>query len=217
MSVRPAGPCAKRRPFGPARTLAPLALALGCMVGAHALHAPPASAHVKCGKGEYYSTRFKRCRKLRKKAAPTKQTDSERTVSPGAVGLSGPEREAFETINKERAEHQLKALSTSPALQAIAEKRAREMAASHSDYAGHDVYLDLKASGICTLAEREVSGLGVSAKAAARPSAQAAISQEGEAQIEEQIPVDPRWSVLAPAVFESAGEIYYVEDYAEGC
>jgi hypothetical protein len=224
-----------------------LGIALACAACAgYALGRPvPASAHPRCPRGKYYSKRAKRCRKSPKKhtAAAPKPPAGQPTVTPGPVSLTQMEREALESINRERAEHGVRTLSTSPSLQAISDRRVQEMAAMHADYAGHDVYLDIKAAGLCTRADREISGVGVSQKAqeeaiqkklserpdqlatvrglpllgAAGPRAVEALGQEEEARIEEEIPVDPRWDVLAVAEQESEGGVYYVEDYAEGC
>jgi hypothetical protein len=131
----------------------------------------------------------------------------------------------------------VKALSTSSVLQAIAEKRAHEMAVQETDYAGHDVVVDLKDAGICTRAQREISGAGVSASAREKEeaerraliekvtghplaSASAAAMPDEEEEALEQIPkirVDPAYTVIGVAVVIQGTAEYYVEDFATPC
>lgn len=155
-----------------------------------------------------------------------------RTTSPGPVSLTSAELERFDSVNQERAAVHVAALVTSPELQAIAVKRAQEMAAMHADYAGHDVVVDLKDEGLCTRAQREISSFtpstvaeetaeaehrGADAHVLSRSRATAVVSQ---LDVEEQIaliPLDPTYKVIGVAVVESEGAHYYVEDFAEPC
>jgi hypothetical protein len=153
------------------------------------------------------------------------------------VSLSPAELEIFNQLNQERVASGVKALFTSPVLQAVAEKRAHEMAALQTDYAGHDVVVDLKNAGICTRAQREISGVGVSAGALEKEEAErralvekvtghpiasassAAMPDEEEAALEQipKIRVDPAYTVIGVAVVTREAQEYYVEDFAKPC
>ncbi len=128
------------------------------------------------------------------------------------------------------------ALSTSAPLQAISEKRAHEMAEMNSDYAGHDVYVDIKNAGLCTKSQREISGVGISqagreaeerleqehlhGRALAQPAAFAALGANSMLTPEEEefeIPIEAKWVVLGVGVVESGSSSYYAEDFAEPC
>ncbi|HUB36682.1 MAG TPA: CAP domain-containing protein [Solirubrobacteraceae bacterium] len=130
------------------------------------------------------------------------------------MNLTPPEREDFEGINRLRARVGVAAVSTSAVLQAIAEKRAREMAEKQEAWAGHDVYLDLKAAGICTRSQREVSGSGNLYEMGSGPG-----EGNGEALETEiyEIQTGPKFTVLGDAVVTNATGTYAVEDFAQPC
>jgi hypothetical protein len=173
-----------------------------------------------------------------KTTTPTsgKSPSSQPTVSPSPANLTPAERGLFEAVNKERAEHGVAALSTSAPLQAISEKRAHEMAEMNSDYAGHDVYVDIKNAGLCTKSQREISGVGLSqagreaeerleqehlhGHALVQPAAFPALVANSMLTPEEEaalIPIEAKWVVLGVGVVESGSSSYWVEDFAEPC
>ncbi len=165
-----------------------------------------------------------------------KSPSSQPTVDPSPANLTPPERALFDAVNKERAEHGVAALATSAPLQAISEKRAHEMAEMNSDYAGHDVYVDIKNAALCTKSQREISGVGISQ---AGREAEERLEQEhlhGHALLQRtafpalaanslltpeeeeiQIPIEAKWVVLGVGVVESGSSSYYAEDFAEPC
>ena len=233
-----------------------LILALVCvqlsLLAALPLGSTSASAHPgagaskisksKCEKKKSHSKHAKACKpkpKPRKKPTSGSGKPAEPTTSPGPVNLTPAEQEAVDTLNDERSAAHVAALASSPVLQAIAEKRVHEMAAMHTDYAGHDVVVDLKDEHICTRAQREISGVSSSPVAApmnrekerqeivenlehgaraAEPMATPAVSGSmSEEEIELQIPIDPTYKVVGVAILEAGGEIYRVEDFAEPC
>ena len=208
----------------------------------------------KCHKGKAHSKRVKRCAVRKKKHGhrkgkgtkpkPGKTTtpssgnapSSRPTVDPSPADLTPAERALFEAVNKERAEHGVASLSTSAPLQAISEKRAHEMAEMNSDYAGHDVYVDIKNAGLCTKSQREISGVGISqagkeaeerleqehlhGHALVQPAAFHALAANSLLTPEEeaiQIPIEAKWVVLGVGVVESGSSSYYTEDFAEPC
>ncbi len=212
------------------------------VASARALEATSAKAPPKCHvKRGSHPKQAKRCKakpkpKPKKEGKPAKPT---RTTSPSPVNLSPAELEEFDALNRERAAVKVPALSTSAVLQAIAEKRAREMAAAHADYAGHDVVVDLKDERICTRAQREISSVTTSLQATAKAEAErdeiiekirrgepaalrgsgpyATIASAGEEEEIPKIRVDPTYKVVGVAILEAEGELYSVEDFAEPC
>jgi hypothetical protein len=238
--------------------LAFAALVLPTMLSAQPSAAGARDAHMatKC-KDESHAKHPKRCKATKKKHKRRKRTAtkpkprktttpshgkspaSQPTVNPSPANLTPAERALFEAVNKERAEHGVAALSTSAPLQAISEKRAHEMAEMNSDYAGHDVYVDIKNAGLCTKSQREISGVGISqagkeaeeshkreieehlhglalVHAVAFPAlaANSLLTPEEE---EIQIPIEAKWVVLGVGVVESGSFSYYTEDFAEPC
>jgi len=156
------------------------------------------------------------------------------TTAPSAVNLSAAELALFNELNQERVASGVKALSTSSVLQAIAEKRVHEMAAQETDYAGHDVVVDLKEAGICTRAQREISGIGIAPgtrekeeaerralieKVTGHPVASTASvpDEEEEEELIPKIRVDPAYTVIGVAVVVQGTAEYYVEDFATPC
>ena len=221
--------------LGAALLLAAVGLACGPLTPALAGGAHHA-AKPKCyAKGKRHPRHAKPCHPKAKRHTPPPSAppaanppSSQPTVSPSPVTLTPAELESFDAINKQRAEHGVGALSTSAPLQAIAEKRVREMAEQQSDYAGHDVYVDLKDAGLCTRSQREISGVDISRAALEEqekeerehlphPLAMAALDREEEEQKALEIPTEAKWTVLAVAILEVGSQAYYVEDFAQGC
>jgi Cysteine-rich secretory protein family len=151
-------------------------LAVGLLAGAAVLAQPlTASAHQRCPRGSSHSKHAKSCHARKKhkrgkgkhpgratKPGAHAPSSSKRPLRAGPVNLTPAERKVFEEVNSARAEHKVPAVTTSPDLQTIAEKRSREMAAHESDYAGYDVFIDLREAGFCTKGQREISELGIS-------------------------------------------------------
>jgi uncharacterized protein YkwD len=134
---------------------------------------------------------------------------SKPTVTPSPANLTPVELEVLETLNEDRAEHGLGALSTSAPLQAISEQRAQEMAEQLSDYAGHDLSVELGNAGLCTTGQSELSGTSDQTEATA--------DEEEELQKALEVPLEARWTVVGVAVLEAGGVYYVVEDFAAPC
>ncbi len=244
--------------------IAPLLIVAACLAlssissadvpaGAHVATAARCKAKAKAAR----SASAKRCKMAKKKSkkgkhAKSKTTkttsgktskpssgsapSSQPTMSPSPANLTPAERKLFEAVNEERAEQGVAALSTSAPLQAISEKRAHEMAEMESDYAGHDVYVDIENAGLCTKSQREISGVELSQAGReaeerleqehlhGRPLLQpfafpalAASSLLSSEEEEAEIPLEAKWVVLGVGVVESGSYSYFTEDFAEPC
>jgi hypothetical protein len=119
----------------------------------------------------------------------------------GAAALTSVEREDFDLVNGDRVQAGEGLLRTSAALQAIANKRVREMAARHSDYAGYDVAVDVRRAKLCTTAEREIEDQ----------------LQGGGDGNYGWIELNPRFTAFAVAIDTDASGTYEVEDYQAPC
>ena len=233
-------------------TLLGLPVALSAAPAASA--AREAHARTCTDKGKSHSSHAKRCeatkkkrkhhKRKRTKPKPGKTTmpssgkspSTQPTVDPSHANLTPAEQALFDAVNKERAEHGVAALSTSAPLEAISEKRAHEMAEMNSDYAGHDVSVDIKNAGLCTKSQREISGLLLSqagqeseerlkqehlhGRGLAGPAVFSALAANSMLTPEEEeiyIPIEAKWVVLGVGVVESGSYSYYTEDFAEPC
>jgi hypothetical protein len=119
----------------------------------------------------------------------------------GTAVLTSAERQDFDLVNGDRILAGEGLLRTSAALQAIANKRTREMAARHSDYAGYDVAVDVRHAKLCTSDEREIEDQ----------------LQGGGGGIFSAIELNPRFTAFAVAIYTDASGTYEVEDYQAPC
>ena len=131
-------------------------------------------------------------------AAPRTATLSQLTKP---ARMTAAERQDFDLVNADRAVARVGPLGSSAVLQAIANKRVREMAARHAGYAGHDVTVELKAAHVCFTASREIEDELTGGGGGDYP----------------YIEQDPRYTLFADAILHSGGGTYEVEDYLTPC
>ncbi len=118
-----------------------------------------------------------------------------------AARMTAAERSDFDYVNADRALARVGAVSSAAVLQKIANKRVREMAARHSDYAGYDVSVDLKRAHLCFTKSMEIEDELTGGGGGDYP----------------EIEQNPRWTVFADAILTNAVGTYTVEDYVLPC
>ena len=90
---------------------------------------------------------------------------SKPTLSASAVSLTPEERALFESVNKNRAEHGVAALSASAQLQPISEARAKQTAeeyAAKGSTSIDDIRVAIEDAGYCVTSQREIESGGPS-------------------------------------------------------
>jgi hypothetical protein len=118
-----------------------------------------------------------------------------------AAKMTRAERQDFDLVNADRAMARVGPVSSAAVLQKIANKRVREMAARHSDYAGHDVSVDLKRADLCFKKSMEIEDELTGGGGGDYP----------------QIEQNPEWTEFADAILTTGGSTYTVEDYVLPC
>jgi len=90
---------------------------------------------------------------------------SKPTLSASAVSLTPEERALFESVNKNRAEHGVAALSASAQLQPISEARAKQTVEEYSTKQStsiDDIRVAIEQAGYCVTSQREIENGGPS-------------------------------------------------------
>jgi hypothetical protein len=118
--------------------------------------------------------------------------------------LTSAERDEFDSVNGDRVAADVGLVSSSAALQAIADLRVRQMAAKHTDYAGYDVRVNAKATHLCFKGVREIEGESPGDGGSDFPPYPS-------------IELNPRWTSFADASITADGATYTVQDYLEAC
>lgn len=118
-----------------------------------------------------------------------------------AAKMTRAERRDFDLVNADRAMGRVGPVSSAAVLQKIANKRVREMAARHSDYAGHDISVDLERAHLCFQKSMEIEDELTGGGGGDYP----------------QIEQNPEWTEFADAILITGGSMYTVEDYVLPC
>ncbi|HTU77260.1 MAG TPA: hypothetical protein VMF09_00715 [Solirubrobacteraceae bacterium] len=167
--------------FSLAVLLLPAALSAAPVASARGTaHSAKKKRKPKChAKGKAHSKHAKSCKKKRHTSAgKTTKPSTGKTTTPSsgsgppkptltasAVSLTPEERALFESVNKERGEHGVAALSTSAQLQPISEARAKQTAqeyATKESTSVDDIRVAIEDAGYCVTSQREIESGGPS-------------------------------------------------------